>query len=114
MVKQWLAFAEIGDLGRIFENEHGDVERRRVADDRARKPLAKHHRQPADVIEVAVGQDHRVDALGGKRKRCQVLGLGVLVALEDAAVDDDRGIADLQVIATPGYALSGAGKREHG
>ncbi len=57
--------------------------------------IARQHRQPAGVIEVSVGQDNAVQRLRRDRQWLPVAQAQLLVALKQAAVDQNAALAGL-------------------
>ncbi len=80
----------------IFEHQAGERAGRLGAVDRAAVALCHEARQEAGVVEVGVGEDDRVDLLRPERERAPVALLELLVALEEAAVDEQASVAELE------------------
>jgi hypothetical protein len=82
-------------LPRVLEHQRGERSGRPRAPDGTVIALGDEPGQQADVIEMGVGQDDAVERRGLERKPTPVAGLGLLVALEEAAVDEQPPVAEL-------------------
>ena len=86
----------------VLEHQPGERTGRPGAVDRSAKPLRDQPRQEAGVIEVGVGQDDSVDLLWSERERAPVAQLVLFVTLEEAAVDEQAGAAEVEQRAAAG------------
>jgi hypothetical protein len=75
------------DMARVGQQDLAQVARARCAPDPALEAFAHQQRQVAAVVEVGMGQHHRVDLAGCHRRRHPVAQPQLLVALEQPAVD---------------------------
>ena len=95
----------------ILQDERQERGGRRRADDRSVEAGSQQIRDPADVVDVAVGDEERPDPtdieidLQPPRRGPVTRNLG---ALEQAAVDQDRAaLVELELVARAGDALDG-------
>ncbi len=86
----------------VFEHQAGERAGRPRAVDRAAVALRHESRQEARVVEMGVGEDDGVDLLRPERERAPVALLELVVALEETAVDEQAGVAELEQGAAAG------------
>ena len=79
-----------------------------AAVDRAAVAARGEQRQPAAVVEVGVGEHHRVEVVRREREGLAVALLELDAALEEPAVDEDAALAPLQQRHAAGDRAAGA------
>src|SRR5690606_27870937 len=82
--------------------------------DASAKSLLDQGGQVARMVQVGVGQDHRVDRRRFDRKRSPVTVAQLLVALEQAAVDEQAMAVGLDQVARAGDGARGTEELEGG
>ena len=102
------------DARRVRQHERAQVARARRAEDAAAKALADQPRQVAAVIEMRVREDDGVDRAGRDRERGPVAQPQLLEALEQAAVDENAMVAEIEQMLRAGDGAGGAEKRQRG
>jgi len=97
------------DSARIFENDFGETPCRDSRVDGILESLNADGGQIDDVVQVSVGDDHRVDGPRINRKPCPVAKSQLLLSLEHPAVDQHPGSLGLNEEAAP---RDGTGRTE--
>ncbi len=97
------------DAAGIRQQDFAKIARQAGAQDRSPEPVIDEHGQVAAVIEMRVGEDDSVEARGIKRRTVPVAQTKLLVTLEQAAIDEEPGMACLD--QEPG-ARDGSGGTE--
>lgn len=93
----------------VFEDDLGQFARRGRGENRRPEPLADHPRQHAAVIDVGVGQQHRVDSAEVDRRVFPV-PIAEVAFLVHAAVDEEPRTAGLEQMLRTGDLPVGAEK----
>jgi hypothetical protein len=106
-------FARVADLLLLdlpgVEEHQGDQSAAGLrAVDRPGEPLGNEARQEAGVIQVGMGEQHRVQPVGRERERIPVALLELFVSLEEAAVDEDGGVPPGEQGGAAGDATAGS------
>src|SRR5437016_1384463 len=100
------------DVRRIWQDERAEIARARSAEDSAAESGADQARQVPAMIQMRVGEDHRVDAARIDRQRRPVPLAQLLQSLEEPAVDEHAVIADVEQMLGAGDRAGGAEKRQ--
>ena len=92
----------LGHEGAVREQDARKVAARRGRVDRSAEPALAQQRQPSAVIDVRVAQHHRVDRFGSERKRLAIADVGLIAALDQPAVEQQRAAANGEDVAGTG------------
>ena len=92
----------LGHEGAVREQDAREVAARRGRVDRSAEPALAQQRQPPAVIDVRVAQHHRVDRCGIERKRLPIADVGLIAALDQPAVEQQRAAANGEDVAGTG------------
>jgi len=101
-------------LAGVLEHQPGERARRLRRPDGAAEAPAHQLRDQADVIEVGVGEDDAVDGGGLEREPAPVARLGLLVALEHPAVDEQPALAEVEQRRAAGHGAARADEGDFG
>jgi hypothetical protein len=81
----------------IAQDDLGDLKGGCRSEDGSSKARSEEQREPADVIEVPVREDYRIERRCANRRGFGVFRSGVGIALEETAVDEHRGLSHCDV-----------------
>ena len=101
-------------VGGVEEQDLGQLLRGRRAVDGAPEALLDEARHPPDVVEVGVGEDHRVHTGGRELRLRPVAQAELLLALEHPGVHEEPPPARLEQVLRPGHRLRRAEERQPG
>ena len=100
------------DARRVGQHQRAQLARRRRTEDAAGETLGHEPRQIAAVIEVRVREDNGIDPRRIDGKRPPVAIAQLLEPLEQAAVDQDAAIAEVEQMLGTGDGASGSEERQ--
>ncbi len=103
----------VDDLDGVEEHERHQVARRRGAVDRPLVPVLQQHGDEAAVVEVGVGDDHRVERVE-RKKLGRVEERGPVRPGVDPAVDEDLRVLGGEQVGAPPYLAVAAERRAAG
>src|SRR5262249_48155506 len=98
------------DVRRVGQDQAAELLRGRRAENTAPEAVLDEPGQVAAVIQVRVGEDHRVDGARGHRERLPVAGPKLLQALKQAAVHQNPAAGDVEEVLGAGDGAGGAQK----
>ena len=100
------------DVGAVLEQHVQQIGRGRRGVDRASKAACRQLGQQPAVVDVGMGQQHKVDAARVKRKRLLVVLLCAMAALGHAAINQKAAVAHFRQKAGACDRLRGPVKRD--
>ena len=98
------------DMRRVGEHERAEVSRGRGGPDGVPVTLRRQERQPACMVDVCMGEHHRVDFVDGQRESGILRVAFAALALKQPAVEQHGALAHAYDMAGAGDFLSGTGE----
>ena len=92
----------------VVQDEARQITRGVRGVDRPRETALEQQRQPANVVEVRVREQHRVEPLGVQSLGHAVFYLRVSAALKHAKVEQEPGAVGFDQVSQPGYLAGSA------
>ena len=96
-------------MGGVQQHDVHEVGRHTGGEDAALEALLHQHGHPAGVVDMGVGNQHKVNAAGMEGQRTVI---HLVPSLLQAAVDQDIFAVDLQTVTAAGHALVSAVKAQ--
>ena len=100
------------DVRRVWQDERAEIARAGRAEDSTAESGADQARQVPAMIQMRVGEDHRVDAARIDRQRRPVPLAQLFEALEEPAVDEHAMISEIDQVLGARDRARGAEKRQ--
>ena len=100
------------DMSRIRQHHRAKIGRGLGGDDPAAEALSRQAGQEAAVVDMSVGEEHRIEAVGLEEEGVPVARPNFPFALEHSAVDQQAPAGRLQQVAGTGYRPCRAAKSD--
>src|SRR5271170_7378061 len=110
----WLGMERVFflQMRRILEQNLGEIDRRRIGEDRSAITVFDEHRKPAGMVQMGMRQDHVINRLRINRERFKVSLAELLRTLKNSAIHEQPLAGYLDKIFRSRYCACRAKKRE--